>query len=90
MVQHIHTIKAVGAYWFSLSLVSILIPGDAVDITQESRSINDLSHIKIPQANVVILKDICDKAAPEHYKIWDNRLREAQYHLLNEKQQARS
>ncbi|OJD09906.1 hypothetical protein ACJ73_10025 [Blastomyces percursus] len=57
--------------------------------TQESRSINDLPRIKILQANVVALKDIRDKAAAEHYEIWDDRLREAQRHLLNEKQRAK-
>ncbi|OJD09600.1 hypothetical protein ACJ73_10196 [Blastomyces percursus] len=58
--------------------------------TQESRSINDLPRIKILQANMVALKDIRDKAAAEHYEIWDDRLREAQRHLLNEKQRAKS
>lgn len=58
--------------------------------TQESRSVNNLPRIKILQANVDALKNIRDKAASKQYEIWDDRLKEAQRQLLNEKQRARS
>jgi hypothetical protein len=59
--------------------------------TEESKSVNHQPRVQVLKANVDALKSIRDQAVSEDlYEIWDDRLREAQRELVNEKQRART